>query len=93
MKLIYKPIGLALGLLAGFIGTAIFNKVWSLFDDEEPPKPTTQRVTWPKVLAAAALQGAIFRVTRAAIDRGGASGWWRVFGVWPGERDQEPADD
>jgi uncharacterized protein DUF4235 len=93
MKLLYKPFGLILGLIAGFIGKKVFDKVWSMIDDEEPPKATTQRVTWPKVIAAAALQGAIFRGTRAAIDRGGAEGWSHLFGVWPGEKEQEPADD
>jgi hypothetical protein len=35
------------------------------------------------VLAAAALQGAIFAVVRAAVDRGGATGVRRLTGHWP----------
>lgn len=89
MKLAYKPIGILLGLIAGLVSKKLFNVVWSLFDDEEPPKPTTQEADWPKVIAAAAVQGVTFRVTRAAVDRAGAKGWDHLFGVWPGEKYQE----
>jgi Protein of unknown function (DUF4235) len=89
MKLAYKPIGIVLGLLAGFVSRKLFDVIWGVFDDEEPPKPTTRDADWPKVLAAAAVQGMTFRVTRAAVDRAGAKGWDHVFGVWPGDKEQE----
>jgi Protein of unknown function (DUF4235) len=90
MKLIYKPIGIVLGLVAGAAGRAIFAKVWGLVDDEEPPEPTTELSSWPKVLLAAALQGLIFRTTRVAVDRAGAIGWRNLTGTWPGERAPDP---
>lgn len=89
MKLIYKPFGIVLGILAGFASKALFNVVWGLFDREEPPKATTQEADWPKVLAAAAVQGVTFKVTRAAVDRAGARGFEKLTGVWPGEKAQE----
>jgi pectin methylesterase-like acyl-CoA thioesterase len=89
MKIVYKPFGLILGLLAGFMSQKLFNVVWGLFDREEPPKPTTQEAEWTKVIAAAAVQGVTFRVTRAAVDRAGAKGFHHMTGVWPGERQQE----
>lgn len=89
MKLAYKPIGIVLGLIAGFFSKKLFEMVWGLFDDQEPPKPTTKEADWPKVLAAAAVQGVTFKVTRAAVDRAGAKGWDHLFGVWPGEKRQE----
>jgi Protein of unknown function (DUF4235) len=90
MKLIYKPIGLLLGLAAGALGRAIFGKVWGLIEEAEPPEPTTERATWPKVLLAAALQGLIFRTTKVAVDRARAVGWRNLTGVWPGEKEPEP---
>ncbi len=38
---------------------------------------------WGEVLTAAALQGAIFAVVKAAVDRGGAAGVRRLTGEWP----------
>jgi len=87
---IYKPIGIILGLAASLIGRRLFNFVWSRIDDEDPPKPTTEEVGWPKLLAAAAAQGMIFRVVRVAVDRFGAKGWTYLTGAWPGERRPDP---
>lgn len=89
MKLIYKPFGIVFGILAGFLSKKLFNVIWGLFDKEEPPKATTEQADWPKVLAAAAVQGVTFKVTRAAVDRAGARGFEKLTGVWPGEKEQE----
>jgi hypothetical protein len=89
MKLLYKPFGIVLGLLAGLLAKRLFDAVWGVFDTEEPPKPTTREADWSKVLAAAAVQGVTFKVTRAAVDRAGAKGWNHLFGVWPGDKEQE----
>lgn len=90
MKLLYKPLGIVLGLLAGLLGRQLFNFVWGKLDEEEPPEATTELAPWPKVLGAAALQGAIFAVVRAAVNRGGAKTFEHLTGVWPGERRPEP---
>jgi hypothetical protein len=89
MKILYKPFGLVLGLLAGLLSQKLFNAVWGIFDEEEPPKPTTEEANWPKVIAAAAVQGVTFRVTRATVDRLGAQGFRFFTGIWPGEKHQE----
>jgi hypothetical protein len=89
MKLAYKPFGIILGILAGFLSKKVFEAVWGIFDKEEPPKATTQEAGWAKVLGAAAVQGVTFKVTRAAVNRAGAKGWDHLFGVWPGEKRQE----
>jgi hypothetical protein len=89
MKLLYKPFGIAFGILAGVLSKKLFQAVWGVFDKAEPPKATTLRADWPKVLAAAAVQGVTFNVTRAAVDRAGAKGFQHLTGVWPGEVEQE----
>jgi hypothetical protein len=89
MKLIYKPIGLLLGLAAGAIGRLIFSKLWGVIEEEEPPEPTTERASWPKVLLAAGMQGLIFRTVEVAVDRLGAMGWRNLTGTWPGEKEPE----
>ena len=90
MKLLYKPFGIILGILAGLLGTRLFDFAWTKIDDEEPPKGTTARAPWAKVLGAAALQGVIFRTTRVAVARYGAIGWPSLPGSWPGEKRPDP---
>jgi uncharacterized protein DUF4235 len=90
--LLYKPIGIVLGILAGLVGKRAFNFAWTKIDDEDPPKGTTEVAPWGKILGAAALQGVIFKVTRVAIDRYGAIGWRYLTGSWPGEKRPKPDD-
>jgi hypothetical protein len=89
MKILYKPFGILLGMLAGLVSQKLFNAVWGIFDKEEPPKPTTLQTTWPKVLGAAVVEGVTFKVTRAAVDRAGAKGFAHLTGYWPGPKETE----
>jgi len=90
MKLLYKPFGIVLGIIAGLVGRKAFEAAWAKIDDEQPPKARTEQAHWSKVLAAAGLQAAIFAVVRAAVDRAGAKGFAHLTGVWPGERRPDP---
>lgn len=92
MRLIYKPFGIVFSIVAALLSKKVFEKVWAMIDEEEPPGATTEQATWPKVLGAAAVQGVTFKVTRAAVDRAGARGFERLTGTWPGERTPEPAE-
>lgn len=91
MKLLYKPFGLLAGIVGGLLARRLFTVVWGAIDEREPPEPTTERASWPSVLGAAAVQGVTFSVTRAAVDRAGASVFNHLFGVWPGEREADEA--
>ena len=42
------------------------------------------------MLAAAAVQGVIFRTVRVTVDRYGAIGWRYLTGTWPGEKRPDP---
>jgi hypothetical protein len=86
MKFIYKPFGIISGFLAGIVAKKLFEAIWGIFDNEEPPKPTTLQTTWPKVIGAAAVEGVAFKVTRAAVDRVGAQGFEHLTGFWPGPK-------
>ena len=90
MGLIYKPIGIFLGIVAGLLGRRIFNFAWTKIDDQDPPKGTTEQAPWLKLLGAAALQGVIFKVTRVVVDRYAAIGWTYLTGSWPGEGRPDP---
>ena len=90
MKLFYKPFGIVLGILGGLLGKRLFDFVWTKIDDQEPPEATTEKAQWGKIVVAAALQGTIFKATRAVIDRQGARGWYYLTGSWPGEKRPDP---
>jgi hypothetical protein len=83
-KVIYKPAGLVIGALGGVAATAVFRKVWTMVSGEkEAPDPTDRDRTWGQVLLAAGVQGAIFGLVKAAVDRAGATGYKKVTGEWP----------
>jgi uncharacterized protein DUF4235 len=85
MKLLFTPFSILAGLLAGFAGKKIFEQIWGVIDDEDPPESEHREATWGKVIAAAAIQGAIFRATKMAVDRGARTAFANATGTWPGE--------
>ena len=90
VTILYKPFGIIAGILAGLISARVFNFIWGKIDEEEAPKPNTEWATWGKILSAAALQGMVFKIVRAAVDRKLAQGTRYLTGVWPGERKPDP---
>jgi predicted metal-dependent enzyme (double-stranded beta helix superfamily) len=93
IKLLYKPLGMLVSVLGGILAGTIFKKVWKITaGEDEAPQATDAHRGWGEVLLAASLQGAIFAVVKAAVDRGAATGVEKVTGVWPGE-EGEPAGD
>lgn len=87
-KILYRPIGMLGGLVSGAIAGVIFKQVWKLATpqsrSDDAPKALESNFSLGQVLLAAALQGAIFAFVKALVDRGGARGFQRVFGEWPG---------
>nr|WP_296076435.1 DUF4235 domain-containing protein [uncultured Actinoplanes sp.] len=84
VKIAYKPFGILLGAGAGLISGLIFKQVWKLAGhDDDTPNATDQDRGWTEILLAAAVQGAIFAVVKAAVDRAGATGVQKATGQWP----------
>jgi hypothetical protein len=90
MKFLFMPISITAGLIAGLIGKKIFDQVWGLIDDEEPPQPKHREFEWPKLLAALVIEGAIFRIIKGLTDHGARRTFARLTGAWPGEEAPEP---
>ncbi|WP_117214646.1 DUF4235 domain-containing protein [Allorhizocola rhizosphaerae] len=83
-RLVYKPVGLVAGALAGALAGLLFKEVWKrVAGEDDAPDATDEGRTWTEILVAAALQGAIFAVVKASIDRGGATGIRALTGHWP----------
>lgn len=85
MKILFAPVGLVAGLIAGAVGRKAFERVWALIDDEEPPQPNRRGSSRLKLVAALAFEGAIFAVAKGMTDRAARSGFAAVTGRWPGE--------
>ena len=90
MKLLFAPIGIVCGLIAGSLGKKVFEALWGLVDDEEPPKPEHRELSWPKLVAALAVEGAIFRLAKGLVDHGIRNSFAKLTGTWPGEEAPEP---
>ncbi|WP_030723013.1 DUF4235 domain-containing protein [Streptomyces sp. NRRL F-2580] len=84
-KVAYKPVGLALGAVSGMLAGAAFKQAWkTIGHDDDAPDATDEDRSWQEILLAAALQGAIFAVVKASVDRAGATIVRRLTGTWPG---------
>ncbi len=85
-KIVYKPVGLLGSLAAAAIAGAVFKRIWKLIDREnDAPDALQSEYSVPKVLISAGLEGAIFAVVKAAVDRGGATVFNKATGEWPGD--------
>jgi len=89
MKFIFAPIGIVLGLIAGMAASKIFQQIWGLIDKEEPPKPEHREFSWPKLIGALLIEGAIFRLVKGLVDHGTRTSFAKVTGSWPGEERPE----
>ena len=99
IKLWYKALdriadllgGITADQLGGALAGLIFKRVWRIIGrGDDAPKPTDARQGWGEILLAAGLQGTIFALVKAAIDRGAAEGIRKLLGIWPSDEGQQP---
>jgi Protein of unknown function (DUF4235) len=85
-KLAYRPVGIIASIAAGAIASAVFKQIWKrVADEDDAPSAMQSEYSLGQVLLAATIQGAIFAAVKALIDRGGAEGFQRLTGSWPGD--------
>jgi Protein of unknown function (DUF4235) len=89
-KVLFVPVSLGAGLLAGVLARKAFERIWGLIDAEEPPHAEHREVELPKLIAALALEGAVFRAVKGLTDHGARRSFARLTGSWPGEQQPEP---
>lgn len=90
MKLLFLPVSILGGLIAGLIARKVFDQIWGVIDEEEPPEPKHREIDRRKLVAALAIQGAIFRVFRGLMDHSSRRAFAGLTGTWPGEEAPEP---
>ncbi len=93
IKLLCKPVSVLVSVLGGVLAGVIFKRVCAITArEDDAPKVTDAQRGWREVLLAAALQGAIFAVVKAAVGRSAAAGTRKLTGVWPGEEGQRSGE-
>ena len=90
MKFVFMPVSIGGGLVAGLLAKKIFEQVWGLIDDEEPPEAKHREIAYGKLVVALLVEGAIFRLVRGLFDHSARQGFARLTGSWPGEEAPEP---
>ena len=90
-KLSYRGADLIADMIGGMFAGMVFKRAWNIIGHgEDVPKPTDEQRAWREILLAAGLQGAVFALVKAAIDRGTAQGTRKLTGIWPGHEGQQP---
>jgi hypothetical protein len=85
-KILYKPVGLVFGMLGGMLASAVFKQLWKrVAGEDDAPDALQSEYGWREIMVASALHGGIFGLVKAVVDRGGAQGFRRLTGIWPGD--------
>ena len=63
----------------------VFDQLWGLVDEDEPPELKHRDIDWRKLLLAAAVQGAIFRAVQGGVGPLQPARLRPHTGTWPGE--------
>jgi hypothetical protein len=85
MKFVFIPFSLVTSFIAGSIGRAIFRKLWTLIDEQEPPEAGDRFVGWGRILAAGVLQAVCFSICRIVADRKLRTLFYTLTRNWPGD--------
>jgi len=84
-KAMYLPLQIAISVAGGLLASKVFTEIWQRVSpsDQEPPDPKDLDRSGREAIAAAAMQGLIFGMVRAAVDRAGAHGYRAVTNESP----------
>jgi hypothetical protein len=89
IKLLYRPVSILSGVLAGLLARRSFAAIWRLIDDKRPPQSDQRTASVPKLALALALEGAVFRAAKGLVDHASRRGFADFTGRWPGSEDSE----
>ncbi len=79
-KALYLPLQIGTSVAGGLAAGWVFSEIWQRVSpsDQEPPDPKDLNRSGREALGAAALQGLVFGLVRAAVTRASAHGYRAV---------------
>jgi hypothetical protein len=79
-KALYTSLSIATSVAGGLLAGEVFGQIWRRLGDSDqpPPDPKDLNKSTRAALTAAGLQGLVFGLVRAAVDRVGARGYQAV---------------
>jgi hypothetical protein len=77
---LYTSLSITTSVAGGLLAGEVFNQIWKRLSDTDqpPPEPKDLNRSTRAALAAAGLQGLVFGLVRAAVDRASARGYQAV---------------
>ena len=89
-KLIFRPVSIVAGLLAGLIGKKLFQRsVESRRRAGAAQARAATRSPIGMLALALAMEGALFRLVKGLAEHGSRHAFSQLTGSWPGERSPE----
>jgi hypothetical protein len=85
MKLLFKPVSVLTGRLAGITARRLTDRLWGVVDDGQPPRADQRTAPWQKLAARLAIEGAVFAVVSGLADHASRRWFEARTGRWPGE--------
>ncbi len=89
-KLMFAPVRMLSGIIAGILATKLFERIWRLVDKEQAPDPEQREIPIGKLLLGLLMQGAVFAAVRGLADHAARVAFSRATGRWPGEARPDP---
>lgn len=84
-KALYTSLSITTSVAGGLLAGEVFSQIWKRIgdNDQPPPDPKDLNRSARAALAGAGLQGLVFGLVRAAVDRAGARGYQAVTNESP----------
>lgn len=70
-------------LVAGILGQKAAAKLWGAVLKSGPPDTSQEGARWSHLLAAAVVEGTLYKLARMAVERGLRRSLARATGTWP----------
>jgi hypothetical protein len=93
VRLLYKPFGIAAGILGARAGKQAFRAIWSGVSETPKPSPGEPNAGFAQVVVSAAIEGATLAAVGAAVNLLAARAFHHLIGAWPDKPKSAPEPD